>query len=225
MLVLAPCFKGLLNIITEKVTEIIATGVASVEQYIDFLSNLMFVSNADEPGGTDRTIAIELVDDRNFSVSANVSVTIISTNDPTIFNFNESVIVFDEMSGTPVNLFGASDNLVDPDGSSLTWLTIEIRPSIDELDVLFVDSGTSGLDTNSDGNTLLNITGYADFSVYKEVLRTLTFDNQSPGLNLSNRTVHIVTFDGETESPPTVITITIAAFDDSPVCYFNSMVS
>ncbi|CAI8050929.1 hypothetical protein GBAR_LOCUS27939 [Geodia barretti] len=205
-------------------TQITATGIALVEHYVDLLSNVMFVNNADEPGRTNRTIVIELVDDRDFLVSATVFVTIIPTNDPAIFNFNRSVVIFDEMSGMPVNLIGPNDTLIDPDGNFLAWVTVEIGPSIDDMDVLSVDLGTSDLaSTNSDNNMVLTITGNDDFSVYNTVLRSLMFDNQGPGLSLRNRSIYIVTFDGETESPPTLITVTIDAFDDSPVCYFNYM--
>ena len=210
-------------------TEITVTGVASVENYVELLSSVMFVNTADEPGRTNRTVVFEVTDDRDFPIDATVLVEIIPTNDPAIFNFNERIVTFDEMSGTPVNLFGPNDTLIDPDGNTLAWLTVEIRPSIDQMDILSVDVGTSGLtselSTNSDSNIVLTITGIASFSVYSTVLQSLTFDNQSPGLSLENRTIHIVTFDGETESPPTLITVTIDAFDDIPVCYFNSQVS
>ena len=206
-------------------TQITASGIAPVEHYVEVLSSVMFVNNADEPGRTNRTIAIELVDDRDFLISATVFVTIIPTNDPAVFNFNGSVVIFDEMSGTPVNLIGPNDTLIDPDGNILAWVTVEIGPSIDEMDVLSVNVGTSDLSINPDNSMVLTITGYADFSVYNTVLRSLTFDNQAPGLSFGNRSIYIVTFDGETESPPTLITVAIDAFDDSPVCYFNYMVS
>ena len=214
--------------VNEMATVINVTGNASVEHYINLLSQVTFVSTAGEPGNTSRTVVFELVDDRGFSVSAQCVVTIVPTNDPAVFNFNGSVVTFDERTGTPVNLFQSSDSLSDPDGDSLLWTTLEIRPSIDEMDVLSVDLGTSGLvyelSTNTDNNTVLNITGYANFSVYESVLRTITFSNPSPGLSQSSRTIHVVTFDGKTESPPTLITIFIDGFDDSPVCYFDSMV-
>ena len=215
--------------VTEMATTIAASGEASVEYYTNLLSNVMYVNYADEPGSTNRTVLFELVDDRGFLISAKTVVRIIPTNDPAGFDFRDRVVSFDEMTRTPVYLFSPTDSLTDPDGDTLTWITVEIRPSIDEMDVLSVDTGTSDLvqeiRTNNDSNTVLTIAGYANFSVYKAVLRTLTFSNPSPGLNLGNRSIHIVTFDGETESPPTVITIVINAFDDSPVCYFNSMVS
>ena len=199
------------------------TGEESVGYYANLLSNVMFANHADEPGMTNRTVVFELVDDRGFSVSAQTIVRIIPTNDPAQLNFNERVALFDEMSQTPVNLFLSTDFLADPDGNTLTWAVVEIRPAIDEMDILSVDVGTSGLEISS-GNAMLNISGYANFSVYEAVLRSLTFHNPSPALNLSNRTILITLFDGETESPSTFITVVIDAFDDGPVCYFNSMV-
>ena len=211
-------------------TSISLTGRAPVQCYRDILSNVTFVNYADEPGNTNRTITFELADDRGFLFSASTLVTIIPTNDPAIFSFNNSLVTFNEMARTPVNLFQLNDILIDSDGDSLWWLTVEIRPSIDEMDILSADPGTSNLviesSTNLDKNTVLTISGYANFSVYETVLRTLTFYNSFPGINLTNRSIHVVTFDGETESPPTLIIVYIIAFDDVSACYFgNSMVS
>ena len=209
---------------------IMLVGTAPVHCYIYILSNVSFVNRADEPGSTTRTIEFQLFDERSFEFTATTLVTIIPTNDPVIFSFDTRSITFNESTREPVNLFEPGDTLVDSDGNSLHWVSVIIRPTIDEMDVLFADPGTSGLlvdnSTDADGNIVLTISGYANFSTYENVLQTLTFQNTYPGLNLDNRTVEIVTFDGETESPPTLIVISIDSFDDLPVCYFrNDMVS
>ena len=209
-------------------TDIIeVNGPALVEMYITVLSNVTFVNDADEPGPSNRTIVFELTDDRGFSFTASTLVFIIPTNDPAVFTFNNSVVVFDEMARTPVKLFQPNDTLTDPDGNTLWWLTVQIWPSVDEMDILSADPDTSNsvdVDLNADMD-MLNISGYANFSIYEMVLQTVTFSNLFPGINLANRTIRIVTFDGETESPPTLINLRIDAFDDIPMCYFNAMVS
>lgn len=198
-------------------------GAASVDCYEYILSRVKFVSQADEPGDTSRTIQFVLSDERGFAFNATTLVTIIPTNDPAVFSFNNSFITFNESTQEPVTLFPFGYTLVDSDGDSLQWVTVEIRPFIDEMDVLYVDLGTSGLDISRDiSGASLNISGYVNFTVYATVLQTLTFQNSFPGINLANRNIHIVTFDGETESPPTVVTIAIDDFDDVPLCYFNN---
>lgn len=169
-----------------------------------------------------------ITDENDFSSSATASVLILPTNDPSVFSFANRSLTFNETTQTPVYLFQENDTLVDSDGDSLQWIAIEIRPFADDMDVLSVDTGSSGLNVsiNSFGSTILNISGYASFSVYEAVLQTVTFHNSYPGLSLETRVVEVVTFDGETESPPTLISVSIAPFDDIPVCYFrNSMVS
>ena len=199
-------------------------GTASVQDYIDVLSSVTYTSLADEPGYSQRIVLFELVDDRDYSFTATAFVNIIPTNDPTLFSFNSRVVIFNESARVPINLIQSSDYLVDPDGNSLSWLSVEIRPSIDEMDVLFADTANTNLEVEISSN-LLTITGYADFTVYEAVLQTLTFHNPSLGISLSNRTIQLVTYNGQTESPPTPITVVIDGFDDTPLCFFNHMVS
>ena len=209
-----------------RATEISISGNALVQHYIDILSNVTFVSLADEPGYTNRTVLFELVDERGFSFSASTLVVIVPTNDPTVFSFNNSVIIFNETARIPVNLLRANDTLIDPDSSHLQWLTVEIRPSINVMDALFADPENSNLQidtsTSTNNNFLLTITGFANFSVYQTVLQTLTFYNPFPGINLTNRSIHLVTFNGETVSPPTIVNVHIDSFDDVAVCHFAS---
>lgn len=221
---LAPNDSSSLVTVNQTNNEVIITGLAPVNYYIELLSQVRYVNYADEPGESNRTITFECVDDRGFSISANTTVMIVPTNDPAVFTVTDSIVTFNEENGIPVTLFQSNDTLIDPDGDNLQWIIIEIRPSIDEMDVLSVDLGSSSLMYTS-GSGFLNISGQANFSVYEEVLRTVSFNNPSPGLDLSNRTLQIVTFDGETESPPTLITITIEPFDDVAVCFFTTEVS
>lgn len=212
------------EVMTGTPTIISLNGTASVLHYIDILSNITFVNLADEPGYTNRTVVFELVDDRGFVFNASTLINIIPTNDPTIFSFNNRIVIFNEMARVPVNLLQSNDNLTDPDGNNLSWLAVAIIPPIDELDVLFADPGSSNLEIETSSNGL-NITGYANFSVYSSILQTLTFYNPSPDINLANRSIHLITFDGVTESPPTEITVVIDGFNDIPVCYFTTTVS
>ena len=206
-------------------TVISLNGIASVQHYIEILSSITFVNLADEPEDTTRTVVFDLVDDEDFAFNASTFINIIPTNDPAILNINNSIVIFNEMAQVPVNLLQSSDTLTDSDGTnSLSWLTVTIIPPIDEFDVLSVDTGASNLEIHPISNGL-NITGYANFSVYTSILQNLTFFNPSPNINVANRSIHFITFDGEIESPPTEITVVIDSFDDIPVCYFTTTVS
>ena len=149
------------------------------------------------------------------------------TNDPAFFNFTDKVLTYNETTRTPVNLFSQSDVLIDPDddGGTLQWITIEIvAPNIDPSDMLAADALDTGLDINPNAGPLLNISGEGSFMDYDAVLGTVMYFNNFPGINISNRTIHVITFDGMDESFVHTITINVVSFDDQPMCYFNMLV-
>ena len=110
---------------------------------------------------------------------------------------------------------------MDSDDNTLQWVVFEISPELDESDEISLDLPPTELTVTSEGSKL-NISGYASLSIYEEALANVTFRNSYPGLSLETRVVQVVTFDGETESPPTEISISIVPFDDAPVCYFSN---
>jgi len=138
-------------------------------------------------------------------------------------------LVFNESTGSPLPLFTSMDNITDSDGQTLLWLSVEISPMIDAMDMLSGNALNTGLSlevtTTDTGNILLNVSGEANHSIYEQVLQTITFVNDFPGINATQRQIWVVTYDGITESPAHNIYITIDLFDDDPVCFFNTMVS
>ena len=210
-----------MNITQATPTQITLSGLALQYCYAALLSEIRFLNSADEPGLTNRSVYFSITDDSNFTSTAASFVRIIPTNDPTIFSFENRSLTFNEATRAPIYLLMPGDTLVDSDDNALQWVVFEISPALDESDEISLDPATTELTINSEGSKL-NISGYASFSIYEVALTNVTFRNSYLGLSLETRVVQVVTFDGETESPPTEITITIVPFDDAPVCYFRN---
>ncbi len=204
-------------------------GQALQSQYVSVLSEIFYQTTADEPGATSRNVEF-LISDGEFNATAITKVDIIPVNDPAFFSFQTRNVTFDEsIQNNKLQLFESGDTLTDSDGNMLEWISLEIVSPIDVYDALMVDVSTTGLTldyhTASENEILmLNISGRADNATYLSVLQTVAFSNVFPGIVLTSRLVEVVTYDGETESPPHTITINIQPFDDLPMCFFEEWV-
>ena len=193
------------------------------------LAEVFFQNLAEEPGDGERSVTF-FITDGEFNDTSTTTVQIRATNDPALFSFSEKSLTFFEQTRDPVSLFGPEDTLSDADGTNiLQWMTIAIAPNIDSMDILDASSSNDRLNvalfTSALGNVYrLNISGEANFSVYEEVLSTVTFSNDFPGINDSTRNIEVITFDGLNESPLHLIFLSINTTDDPPVCYFGSRV-
>lgn len=190
------------------------------------LQEVYYINTADEPGATQRVVQLT-IEDGVFASSAFATVIIIPTNDPAFLNFTSKLLVFNESVRIPINLFSQDDNtLTDPDGGTLQWITISIISPNDPNDTLVADAQSSGLQISGNGGRMLNISGEGTFADYEAVLDTVTYNNVFPGMNTSNRMIHVLTFDGMTVSFVHNITIIVIPFDDQPMCFFdNTLVS
>ena len=201
------------------------SGRAKQSDYVEVLSEVLFINAEDEPGNRSITINFSITDDP-FVAMATVTVQIVPTNDPVFFNFRVKTLVYEEEFQQPLFLFSSSDFLSDSDGSILHSVTIIIDSPYDAYDSLSVDSSGSDLEVlyNNSTQTLV-ISGVAELSTYEQVLRNVSFLNTFPGLDISQRNISVVTFDGMTSSPPHYILVDITPFDDPPICYFMQLVS
>ena len=200
---------------------LILSGTAPQSVYELILREVYYENTADEPGATQRLVQLT-IEDGVFSSSAFITVIIIPTNDPAFFNFTTRQLVFDEASRTPLYLFSQNDTLIDPDGGMLLWITISIISPIDPNDTLVADVQGRGLQVYGSGGGMLNISGEGSFVDYERVLDTVMYNNLFPGMNLTERMITVVTFDGTNESFVHLITIDVIPSDDLPMCFFDS---
>ena len=204
--------------------ELLISNEAPQSVYQDILHEVYYVNTADEPGRVERTINFT-INDGIFSSTAFTTVDVIPTNDPPFVNFTQQALTFNEATRSPVNLFGQEDSLVDLDGDTLQWVTIEIVSPNDPNDVLVADVRGTGLTVNFNGSRRLNISGDGNFTQYEAVLSTAVYFNNFPGMDLAERVINVFTFDGMTVSFVQSVNVTILPFDDQPMCYFNTLVS
>ena len=204
---------------------ILLSGMALQSVYQLVLREIYYVNTADEPGDIQRLVQLT-IEDGIFTSIAFTTVNIIPTNDPAFLNFTSQQLTFNESIRMPINLFGQDDVLIDPDGGTLQWITITILSPNDPNDTLVADAQGTDLQISSNAGRMLNISGKGSFMDYERVLDTVTYNNLFPGMNTTERIVHVLTFDGMTVSFVHFINITVISFDDQPMCYFdNTLVS
>ena len=200
-------------------------GTAPQSIYELVLREVYYENRADEPGDTQRLIQLT-IEDEVFASSAFTTVIIIPTNDPAFFIFISRQLMFDEETRTPLSLFSQNDTLIDPDGGTLQWITITIISPNDPNDTLVADVQGTGLQVNGYSGRVLNISGQGSFMDYERVLNTVMYNNLFPGMDITERMIHVFTFDGTTLSFVHNITIIVIPYDDPPICFFdNTLVS
>ena len=206
------------------------SGLVPQPNYEDVLSEVTYENTADEPGDVTRQVLFLIKDEDGVVVTATATVQVVSTNDQAILTFagGSRDLIYEEIVRRPISLFEGNDNITDSDGETLAWLTVRVTPGIDINDVLAADAGSTGLMvsvvTSADGEVFLNISGRAQHALYESVLTSVTYVNTFPGMELDERRLEVVAFDGERESDTYYITITIDAFDDPPICSFTQQV-
>ncbi len=121
----------------------------------------------------------------DLSVTQDFTVTVNGVNDAPVLDLNgpaaglDFAASFTEGGGPVAIVDSAALELVDIDSAQLQNATLTPIAQA-EIGILAVDVGSSGLIANFDGLTgLLTISGLAPPSVYRDVLRTATYDNLS----------------------------------------------
>ena len=198
-------------------------GMAPQSVYQSVIREVYYVNSADEPGATQRLVQLT-IEDEMFASSAFTSVTIVPTNDPAFLNFTSRELTFNESARTPLYLFDRGNSiLMDPDGMALQWLTISIVSPIDPNDTLVADvQGTELQQVVTNGGRMLNISGEGSLTDCQTVLSTVTYNNLFPGMNVTERSIEVSTFDGMTISFVHFIDIIVIPFDDQPMCFFDN---
>ena len=213
--------------VTSNSSLLVLSGRVLLSDYEAVLSEIFFQNIATEPVSSLRNISF-IIGDELFRNTAFTIIEIIPTNDPAFIDITNPNITFNETTRDPLNLFSSNDTISDDDGDSLDMIRIVIYPTNDLMDILAADPVGTGLNvtlsTNPNDNTQLVISGTANFSTYIQVLQTVTFANNFPGIDRTTRLVNVYTFDGMTESPPHQIRIVIDPFDDPPICFFGLLV-
>ena len=221
---------------------IVISGPASPDDYRQVLATITYTNTAEEPvppGETaQRTVSFSVFDGNFTSSLSLATITLHPKNDPPIVYMASNTVVYSDLTKAAVNLFSNADNITDTDSLVVAWLTLEIVSPTDSRDNLSVSMVPVGLvispqstipPTNSacfpfaanNSYQFLNISGMDTFASYEAVLRSATFANDCPDLDLSERIVVATVSDGINTNTVNV-TVNITEFDDPPLCYFGN---
>ncbi|MFN7750758.1 MAG: DUF4347 domain-containing protein, partial [Pseudomonadota bacterium] len=171
------------------------------------LRHLQFSTQHESPVATTRLLKVVVTDASGNSDVASAAVTVTPVNDAPTMDLDP-----DDSSqatagniqpewvrgGGPASIVDSDAILDDVDSALLVRLTARFleRPG-GESDVLSVDTSGTGLGSLFDATTgTLEVMGEAPIASYRQILRSLTFDNSEPHAPLTTRVVEIEVSDG-----------------------------
>ena len=209
-----------------------ASGLSTIHknQFQKVLRTVQYNNDIEEPVEGLRVIEFVLSDGVGISEIVTSTVTVEIVNDAPQLDLNSftpdlnNYAVFTEGLG-PVLLANTTGlSLVDHDNNYLQYARIELINRPDGVhEVLTAD--TNGTDiTATYVNYTLSLTGRSTLEVYKDVLRTVSYENTyvAPGRpNESVRVVHFYVSDGDKESYVAVANVSFVGTNDVPYLDIN----
>jgi hypothetical protein len=148
----------------------------------------------------------------NGQIVATAVLPVVNLNDGITSSFNYFTSAVG--SAGPVAIEDPAAAVLYTPPGNLTSMTVTLINHPDNTaEFLGYDLGNSGLITNGydPASGQLVITGSADPSVYQAVLRTITYENDSPTPDPSNRLIQFVVSDGTNTSLVRTATVSISA--------------
>ncbi len=128
------------------------------------------------------------------------------------------------IEGTAAVVTDGNDAVVsDADSTTLTELVATIVNPLDgALESLSANTAGTSITASYDGTTgALTLAGADTLARYRQVLRTVTYDNISQSPNTTARIITFQASDGVDHSSIAVTTVTVAAVNDAPVLDTN----
>ncbi len=121
--------------------------------------------------------------------------------------------------GGPVALADSDATLSDADSTHIQSLTVTITNLLDSSsEVLSADTtGTLISASYNSAAGVLTLTGTDTVANYQQVLRTVTYQNNSDAPDTTDRTIHVVANDGTQDGNTAVATVSMVAVNDAPV--------
>ena len=208
--------------------EVVISGIASVADYVRFLTEISYINTADEPSAEDRLINVRVSDGTSDSVPGRSIVRIQLVNDPPTLYLDspqrtQFTAVFVE-NGSPVQLANPRDATIqDPDSSALSHLEVNLMQIANsgQEDIIFNSSLPFEVLTTiaDDGLSILynfTPTVAASPSQFTVLLSSLTYFNtaEEPNTTIPRR-VEMRVSDGEAYSPLAATEISIQLIDDN----------
>jgi uncharacterized repeat protein (TIGR01451 family) len=200
------------------------SGTDTVTNYQQVLRTVTYNNNSNHPDTADRIITFVANDGTNDSNVATSTVTVGPRNDPPVVDLNgndpgiDFAATFIEGEGAVYIVDHHHLNVTDVDDSQLASATVTLTNHLNGDDeVLNADTSGTVIVASYDPNTgVLNLSNVESLAHYRQVLRTVTYNNTSQDPDITDRVVEFVVNDGEDDSSTAVCTITIRAVNSPP---------
>jgi VCBS repeat-containing protein len=193
------------------------TGTTTPANYQAALRTVKYENTSASPSTATRTISFMVNDGSANSNTQTRSVVINSTNSSPVLSDPTSVSIFFTENAGAV-LLTSTVTISDDDNLTLSSAQVSITSGFQTgVDVLtFSPSGSvNGSFDNSTG--VLTLTGVAFLNTYRNVLRSVRFNNTSEDPSTASRTVTFTVNDGISNSNNLNKTVVVTAVNDKPV--------
>ena len=120
--------------------------------------------------------------------------------------------------GSPVLIGDTDATVFDSDSANLTKLVVTLTNRPDGVQELLVanTAGTSISASYSSGTGVLTLSGSDTIAHYRQVLRTVTYENTSQNPDTTQRIITVVASDGTSDSQAASAYINVNAINDAP---------
>jgi large repetitive protein len=199
---------------------------ATTEAVQALLGSIAFSVDSDSPSERPRAVRYVVTDgDGGQSEAATQRISVTGVNDAPVVDLNGTTEGLDSTSdfaedGGPVIVGDAGALAVaDSDDANIDGATVTLtnRPDGDDAESLTADVSGTGISADYDRATgMLTLSGPASKAAYRDVLRTVAYDNASQNPSTTARRVEFVVNDGDLESGIAAGTINVSAAPDSP---------
>ncbi len=178
------------------------TGAGSIEEYQAILRTVMFNNLSEDPATSDRSILFTAHDGADPSVGVTATVLVDAVNTPPKLDLNGdsepgngNVVYYDENGNGVAGPVMVANNLKlrDIDDVLITGATVTLQnqPDVMAESLTANAAGTTIAITTSPSKAELTFSGDNSMANYEKVLRTVTYDNQTP---FANRAVRKIAF-------------------------------
>ncbi|MCE5228932.1 cadherin domain-containing protein [bacterium] len=179
--------------------EMLINGNAPASIYQEVLRTLAYNNASHTPTPTTRVIEVVANDGTNLSAARTITVTVVPVNDKPVVDLNGSSYGVNQTvsfyPGGPVTIAPAGA-LTDPDGGSLTSMTLTLAPRPNGALETLSATGGGGVTVSYNASTgALSLSGTALLSVYQSALRTVAYNNTAATPDPTTRTLTVTAQD------------------------------
>ncbi|MBE9181378.1 hypothetical protein IQ268_22715 [Oculatella sp. LEGE 06141] len=207
--------NGIIGSFNSATGELTLSGSASIANYQTALQSIRYINTSQNPNVSNRTLEITVTDGDKTSQVAQRIIQMTAVNNPPTVVTTSSPLTYTEKAGAIA--IDSTITVTDPDSANLTEVTIAIGNYVVGQDSLsFVSKyGITGNFNASAG--ILTLTGNTSVANFEEVLRSVTYLNNSNSPDTRNRTIRFSATDGLVYSNIATRTIQIQAIEEAPV--------